>query len=356
MKIVSVETVEFEAALKTPFITALRRVDRLRDIVLILKTQSGFVGFGEGAPTPPITGETKESILGAIKYIKPMLMGKSANNLDCIFSAINSSLEANTTVKSMLSSALYDIYAKYKKVPLYKMLGGKKRELSTCLTISLKDESQMVRDAKLAIDEGYKILKLKIGSDAQKDAQKVLHIAKNIDSSIELILDANQGYNLHQSLSFLHTLESEGVVCRCIEQPVSACDVESMIEIKNRCKTPLLADEAVFGADDAKMLLQNNAADMINIKLAKSGGIDGAMSIADVCKEYGKKCMVGCMLEGPIAIATASHFASARDDVVELVDLDAVALLKNYNLKTQISFDKSKIILNDTQGIGIFVD
>jgi len=95
------------------------------------------------------------------------------------------------------------------------------------------------------------------------------------------------------------------------------------------------------------------AVDYINIKLAKTGGISHALSLADLCQEYDIKCMLGCMLEGPISVAAGVHVASAKADVITMLDLDAVALLASHPAKVEVLFDESCIVLSDVAGLGV---
>jgi L-alanine-DL-glutamate epimerase-like enolase superfamily enzyme len=118
-----------------------------------------------------------------------------------------------------------------------------------------------------------------------------------------------------------------------------------MRRIKQAAQTPLLADEAVFSLEDARRVIEADAADMINIKLAKTGGISGALELGALCRDNDVKCMMGCMLEGPVAIAAAAHTAAALSDTVTLVDLDAVALLQTPYNPSDVRFEESRIYL-----------
>ena len=97
------------------------------------------------------------------------------------------------------------------------------------------------------------------------------------------------------------------------------------------------------------------AIDYVNIKLAKTAGITQALELADLSKSYGVKCMIGCMLEGPISVAAGVHVASAKADIITMLDLDAVSLLASHPITTSIQFDESTITLSDEVGLGVAV-
>jgi o-succinylbenzoate synthase len=353
MKIISVHTALLKAALKTPFVTSLRRVEALEDLVVIIECDNGMVGYGEGAPTPQITGETIGSMQAAIAFITPHLIGREIEAFDEILACVHGAMVKNTTAKSALEIALYDLKAQTASLPLYKLLGGTQARFKTDITISMNGIDEMIADAHKAVALGYDTLKIKIGSDPGQDAKRVTEIARALGDDITLRLDANQGWSAQESVTLLQALEDAGVIAEFIEQPVAAEDIEGLKYIKERVQTPVLADESVFSLGDARTLLEKEAVDYINIKLAKTGGVSRALELADLCQSYGIKCMIGCMLEGPISVAAGIHVTSAKADTITMLDLDAVSLLASHPAKSDILFNESKIVLADTPGLGI---
>lgn len=353
MKIINIRTTTLKASLKNPFITSLRRVDTLEDLVVIIECDDGSVGYGEGAATPVITGETMGSMIACISYIMPHLIGRDIEDFEAIIDLVHSLILKNTTAKSALEIALYDLKAKASKLPLFRMLGGTQTKFSTDITISIGEIDKMIVDCHSAVALGYDTLKIKIGDDPQKDVERVVTINATLDSHIKLRLDANQGWTAKESVKLLHALEKQDIIAEFIEQPVAADDFEGFKYIKERVQTPLLADESIFSVKDARKLLEMQAIDYVNIKLAKTAGITQALKLADLSKDFGVKCMIGCMLEGPISVAAGVHVASAKADIITMLDLDAVSLLASHPVDTDIVFDESKIVLSDTHGLGL---
>ncbi len=353
MKIKDIRTSILKAPLKNPFITSLRRVDALEDLVIIIECDDGTVGYGEGAPTPVITGETIGSMVAAIEYIKPFIVGLDIEEFDIILNNIHTSILKNTTAKSALEIALYDLKSKSVKQPLYKMLGGTKRNFKTDITISMGEIEKMISDSLDAVNLGYDTLKIKIGDAPKKDVERVIAIHNALDKNVTLRLDANQGWSAQESVELLHALEKQDIIAEFIEQPVAADDIEGLRYIKERVQTPLLADESIFSVKDAKRLLELEAIDYVNIKLAKTAGITQALALADLSKAFGVKCMIGCMLEGPISVAAGVHVASAKADIITMVDLDAVSLLASHPVQTSILFNESEITLSEDIGLGV---
>ena len=263
MKITSIRTALLQAPLKNPFVTSLRHVDALEDLVVIIECDDGSIGYGEGAPTPVITGETIGSMIAAVKLIEPFLLGREIEDFETLLHHIHSHIVKNTTAKSALEIALYDLKAKSLSQPLYRMLGGEKREFETDITISMGTVEKMIDDCMDAIDLGYRTLKIKIGDDPKKDIERIIAIDAAVGKEVALRLDANQGWTAEQSVTLLHAIEQEGILAEFIEQPVAADDIEGLKYIKERVETPLLADESVFSLKDARRLLELDAIDML---------------------------------------------------------------------------------------------
>jgi o-succinylbenzoate synthase len=353
MKISNIRTITLKAPLKNPFITSLRRVDVLEDVVVIIECDDGSIGFGEGAPTPVITGETMGTMTAAIEYLKPFLLGLDIEDFELILNNIHTSLLKNTTAKSALEIALYDLKAQAEKKPLYRMLGGTQTTFKTDITISMDRIDKMVSDSLHAVELGYDTLKIKIGDNPKKDIERIVAIHDALDNNIKLRLDANQGWTAQESVMLLHILEKKDIIAEFIEQPVAADDIDGLKYIKERVQTPLLADESIFSLKDARRLLELQAIDYVNIKLAKTAGITQALKLADLSKEFDVKCMIGCMLEGPISVAAGVHVASAKADIITMVDLDAISLLASHPVETDILFNESEIILSEDVGLGV---
>jgi len=336
-----------------PFKTALRVVYELESIILKIETKSGLIGYGETAPTFAVTGESKESIIKALDIICENIKGESLYDFNRVIGIVHSSIEKNFSAKSAVEIALYDIFAQNLKTPLYRLLGGSKRDFKTGITISLNDIDTMMQDSIEAQNRGFKSLKIKLGDDYKEDIQRVIEIKKALHVETSLKLDANQGWSKEECVEFLNSMEKHQISIELIEQPVKKGDIEGLKYIKVRSSIPILADESVFSPMDAVKILENGAVDFVNIKLDKCGGISNALLIADICKLHDTKCMIGCMLEDAISVGAAAHVASARSDTITMLDLDAPILCKTSPVIGGVEFNGCNIRLGDGYGLGI---
>jgi L-Ala-D/L-Glu epimerase len=358
MRITKVELRRFKAPLKRPFQTALRRVEALEDWVIVLVSDEGLTGYGEGAPTPQITGETMETMQAAITHLAPFVTGRELETeFDAILQEVHSAIVHHTTAKAALEIALYDLLAQKANLPLYRFLGGSQKDFVTDITISLDQTKSMIEEAIIACDQGYRILKLKVGGlKPSEEIARIIAIHEAIGQDIALRLDANQAWEPDVCIKVMSTLEGSGVFPELIEQPVPAWDIKGLRTIKERIETPVLADESLVTPRDAHLLLSTRAVDLLNIKLSKCGGISRALQIADIATSYGAKCMIGCMLEGPLSIAAALHVASARSGTITMLDLDAVSLCRSHPADGSLRLDTAKLRLDDSLGLGMRFD
>lgn len=353
LKITSIRIGEISVPLRTPFKTALRTVTSVEDIIIEIHTDTGNVGFGEAPPTGVITGDTKGSIIGAIRdHIAKAIVGMDLENFEEIHLKLDKSIIKNTSAKAAVDIALYDLYGQLYNAPVYKLLGGYRKEIITDITISVNDPEEMAKDSLDAINRGFNTLKIKVGKDALLDIERMKMIRKAIGYDVKLRIDANQGWKAKEAVKTLRRMEDEGLDIELVEQPVIAHDVEGLKFVTDNVSIPVLADESVFSPLDALNILQKRAADLINIKLMKTGGIHNALKICSAAEMYGVECMIGCMLEAKVSVNAAVHLAAAKS-IITRIDLDGPVLCCEDPIDGGSVFDEFRITLNDEPGFGI---
>ncbi|QDQ02540.1 dipeptide epimerase [Lysinibacillus fusiformis] len=355
MKIKNIKVAKVEAPLITPFKTALRTVHRIHNIAVYVDTDEGQIGIGEAAPTAVITGETLGSITHAIEnYIKPAIMGLDIEEIAQIMERLDKSIYHNTSAKAAVDMAIYDLFAQHFQAPLYKLLGGYRKELTTDITISVNELEEMVRDSVAAKARGFHILKVKVGKDPIGDVKRVVAIRQAVGPDISIRVDANQGWTPKQAVRIIGALEDAGTNIELVEQPVHYNDLAGMQYVTANTLTNILADESVFSAKDAFTIIEKRAADLINIKLMKTGGIHQAHQICQIAEANGISCMIGCMLETKISVSAAAHFAASQKNIT-MVDLDGPGLCLKDPISGGPIFENERITMTDAVGIGFTI-
>jgi L-alanine-DL-glutamate epimerase-like enolase superfamily enzyme len=212
---------------------------------------------------------------------------------------------------------------------------------------------ETVRQATALREEGVTRMKIKIGGKPKEDIERIRAVRDRLGNEFNLTVDTNQGYSVRQAISALRELE------RCdieyCEQPVHYRDLTGLAEIRRDSPIPIMADESVHSPFDALEVARLRAADFINIKLMKSGGIHAAKKIAAIAEAADMPCMVGCMVETSIGISAGCHFATSNR-IVKFADLDSHTMLKLDPVQGGIELKGSKETLNEGNGIAVEVD
>ena len=353
MKITDIKIGEISVPLITPFKTALRTARSVDDVVVEVRTDDGRTGFGEAAPTGVITGDTKGAIIGALRdHVIPSLVGMDVENFEEVMCRLESCVLHNTSAKAAVDMALYDLFGQMLGVPVYRLLGGYRQQIITDITISVNSPEEMVKDSLAAVARGFSTLKVKVGKDAALDLLRIKAIRDAVGYEVQLLIDANQGWSPKEAVRTLVAMENAGLGIELVEQPVVAHDLDGLKYVTDHVQTPVLADESVFSRRDAVTVLQRHAADLINIKLMKTGGVRNALAICDLAETYGVECMLGSMLEAKVSVTAAVHLAAAKR-VITRVDLDGPVLCSEDPVDGGAVFVGSTITVNEEPGLGI---
>jgi L-alanine-DL-glutamate epimerase-like enolase superfamily enzyme len=353
MKITDVRLGKLSIPLKKPFKTALRTTDTVLTNIVEVRTDAGVCGYGEAPPTAAITGDTDGSIRCSVATrIAPALIGHDVSEFSDGMGILEKSVVGNTSGKAAVDIALHDLWGKLYNLPLYKLLGGTKREFSTDYTISLNAPEEMVRDASQAVREGYEALKIKVGGDFRLDMERMKAVRGAVGKDILLRVDATQGWTPKEAIRAIKFMEDESLDVELVEQPVVYHDIEGLKRVTDSVDTVILADESVYSPRDAMKILVLRAADMINIKLMKSGGIGGALKICAMAETWGVECMIGAMMESKVSVTAAAHLALGRR-VITKYDLDPPILCSFDPVKGGVIYNGAVMALSDAPGLGI---
>ena len=299
---------------------------------------NGVVGYGE-ASMPPYLGETHDSVQA---FLSKVDLNRYENpfDLETILNDIDLLAPHNPAAKASIDIALHDLVGKLMNQPWYNIWGYDKNKAPfTSFTIGI-DTPDVVRQKTKEAEE-YKVLKVKLGRDTDKE---MIETIRSVTDK-PITSDVNQGWtNKESALEMLHWLKDHGVVM--VEQPMPKERIDDLAWLTERSPLPIIGDEGVQRLSDVK-----NAVGVyhgINIKLMKSTGMREAQKMLTLARSLGMKVMIGCMTETSCAISAASHLSP----MVDWADLDGALLIKND------VFDGTKIIngkltLMDRPGLGV---
>ena len=298
----------------------------------------GLIGYGE-ASMPPYLGESQKT---AAEFLSKVDLSQFSDpfELEDIIAYIDSLATGNHAAKASVDIALHDLVGKIMKQPWHKLWGlNPTKTPNTSFTIGI-DTPEVVKE-KVREADVYKILKVKLGRDNDKEMIKTIRSVTNTP----ICVDVNQGWKDKQmALDMIQWLATQGVVF--VEQPMSKLAVDDIAWLTQNSPLPIIADEAVQTVNDVVSL--NKIYSGINIKLMKCGGMRNAYKMANIAKSMGMKIMIGCMTETSCAISAAAQLSPMAD----WADLDGNLLISN-DIYNGVKVVNGKVTLSDLPGIGI---
>jgi len=323
-KIKAIDWYRYKLDRKEPFVIATGTSKEITNVIVRIRSEE-LVGWGAASPNT-VTGETTETIERFLIDGRRSLVGVDPLDLPGIHRSMNSPSGVNATAMAGVDIAIHDLIGKIYNSPVFSLLGQQKASMETSMTIGISDLKSTIARSKKSVESGFRILKLKVGLDLEKDIRRIREVRRAVGDEVRFRIDCNQGYSVKMAERLVNELEPLSI--EFIEQPVPADDWEGLRDLTRMSSIPIMADEAVKTPTDAERLAEGRYADMLNVKLMKCGGIYPAMKIADICDEAGIKIMIGCMAECQASIAAGLHFALSRE-VVEYADLDSHLSLSN---------------------------
>lgn len=305
--------------LDEPFTIAIGTKHNIENVLVTIILDNGIEGYGEAAPLEPINGENQSTVLATLNSCIGFIVGKDISDYKAISKTLRSVFWAQVTARCAVEMALLDAYTKLLNIPLYKFLGGATYKIETDFTVDIVPPGTAMINASRLAREGYRVLKTKVGKNLSDDLKRVEAIKEGAPDC-GITLDANQGYSPVEAVRFLRELEKRDIQPILFEQPVIKSDLQGMKFVRDHSPVLIAADESVFTGADAINIVRSGCADVINIKIMKSGIIE-ALDIAAVARNANIKLMIGCMLETSLGLGCSVHLAAGLGGF-DFVDLD----------------------------------
>ena len=329
----------------TPFTLQLKHAFTLstssRTTTPVMLTEikyDGITGYGE-ASMPPYLGESQESVakflslLNFSQFTDPFLLVDILQYVDGV-------MPGNYAAKASVDIALHDLIGKLVGEPFYRLFGlNPSMAPLTSFTIGL-DTPEIIKQ-KVAEAEPYKILKVKLGRDNDREMVDVIRSL----TDKPLCVDVNQGWkDRSYALDMAGWLKDKGVIF--LEQPMPKEMKDDIAWLTQKSPLPVVGDEAIQNVSD--LINNREVYSGINIKLMKCGGLNAAMKMINVARAFGMKVMIGCMTETSCAVTAAAQLSP----LVDWCDLDGNLLISNDPFEGLKIVD-GKVSLPGKPGIGV---
>ena len=315
MKIEAITLREIHLPLVHFFETSFHRLYHRR-ILLVTVHAEGIDGWGESVvgEDPYYSSEWIESAWPTMKeYLIPALLGQkleSGRECPSLFAKVRS----HRMAKAALENAVWDAEARQKQIPLWKLLGGTRREIPCGVSIGIQDSiEQLLEKIETELAAGYRRIKLKVkpGWDLN-----VLERVRSRWADITLSCDANSAYTLDETE---HLRKFDQFNLLMIEQPLWNDDIYYHARLQKELRTAICLDESIVSVRGAAFAVETGACRIINIKVGRVGGFSEALKIHDLCHAHNIPVWCGGMLETGIgrahniALSTLQNFSLPGD-------------------------------------------
>ncbi len=351
MEIKGLEAWPVEMPLTEPYTIAYETIDRAVNVFLRIETNTAICGYGCAAPDLAVTGETPQSVLTILnEFAGTALKRQDPLRLSLLLEKLQEEMRQHPSALAALDMALYDILGKVANLPLYKLLGGYRPKILTSITIGIMPAKEARQKAIELVGAGFRCLKIKGGTNVDEDIERLALISRAVGDSVPLLFDANQGFAYEDALRFAEFAET--IKLELIEQPLPREQWEQLGDLTKRSAVPIAADESLMSAADAFEFARNKTVDIFNVKLMKVGGLNEALSIAEIGRVSGQGIMVGCMDESALAIAAGLHYALSRREVC-YADLDGHFDLLNDPASGAVILEEGYLRPQDQPGLGM---
>ena len=340
--------------LKEPFVISLGAQYDAESIIVVIKTDD-HAGYGECSPYMSINGESLDTCFIVGQYFSKTLKEKNALDIKECVEAMDKTIYGNYSIKSAFDMALYDIASQFESLPLYKFLEGKNNKtLITDYTVSIDEPGKMAENAAAYKQQGFPVIKVKLGESKRRDAERIHLIREAIGYEIPVRIDANQGWDVKTAIATLQELERYNI--QHCEEPIPRWDFMRLRKVRKKSPIPIMADESCCTHHDAKRLIGLKACDMLNIKLGKSGGIYEALKIISLAEKAKMKMQMGGFMESRLGMTAFAHLALCSDNILHC-DLDTPLMFTEDPVSGGLTYHENGVVkVPETPGLGAWIE
>ncbi len=324
------------------------------NVLVALELADGTRGYGEAAPLPPYNGETQADALATLRTAREWLPGRETGDWRTLAAEFRGRGGAACgSAQCAFEVALLDAVTRSERQPLWKFFGGAGTELETDMTVTTGSAAQAAAGARAIRARGIRMIKVKVGGKdgPAHDLARIAAIHEVAPDS-PLILDGNAGVSPAAARELVRGLKARGIAPALLEQWLGKDDLTGARALAAESGWLVAADESVTSAADARRVVAERAAQVINIKLMKAG-VAEALEIAAVARAAGLALMIGGNIESMLAMTASACFAAGQGGFT-FADLDTPLFLASNPFDGGYALDGGRIsVAHLTAGHGV---
>jgi o-succinylbenzoate synthase len=355
MKIVDADVFAIRIPLKHPFTIALGTLTHSNHVLVRMVDDDDRVGWGESTTFHSVYGYDQKSLYHVLNdHLLPAIKGLDPRDLPALHQKMDQAIPGNLMAKCAVDLAAYDLAGRAAAAPVYRLIGGREaRRIPVIAALGIVPAPEAVARVKDLVAAGFEVIKIKIGANAEQDVERVKAVRETVDDDIRLRVDANQGYDRATARRVLASLEP--LALEWIEQPLPDWDLEGLAQLTGSFATRLAVDESVYTAHDARRVIALKAADVVNIKVPKCGGIYRSQQIAALCQDQGIPCFLGGCLETSPGAAAQAHFYTATANIISAAEMEPWQYVDDI-VASPMVMESGSVDIPRGSGLGVVID
>jgi o-succinylbenzoate synthase len=365
MKIVEIRWDTYRLPFLNSFTTAHGVMTARAGIIVQITAEHGISGIGEIAPLPASGGGSLADACALLPALAARLHDKT---LDEALELVLVEGKTGTGAASAFSSpalcgleiALLDAIGKAEGCGVCTLLSladtTPRATVPVNAIIGARSKEAAIAAAREARNNGFRCMKLKVGvgGDTREEIERVAAVRDAIGPATHLRLDANEGWNLEEAIVILS--QCVPYTIQYVEQPLEAHDLAGMHALRQAVPIPIAVDEALHSPESARLILDNEAADILVIKPQLAGGLRAGQQIIQAATERGVHSVITSTLEAGIGVVAALHLAAASPAVTLECGLATLHLLADDLVINDLSVRDGLLTVPTSPGLGIVLD
>ncbi|MEP0940608.1 MAG: enolase C-terminal domain-like protein [Rhizobiaceae bacterium] len=288
--------------------------DAIEIVVVRLTGESGTTGYGEASPWSVFTGTPEASFAALDRYLRPHIVGQSLGSFETTMALTRRAVVHCTEAKAALEAAWLDLAGKVLSKPVWQLLGEQCRStIPLSVSLANPDFDQDKALVERLVDDKVGLVKLKTGFKDHAFDMLRLEYLQTQHPELTIRVDYNQGLSVEAALK--NVPEIDQLAPSFIEQPVAHYEFDAMAQLRDLTKTPLLADESVFGPHDMQRAIREKICDGVSVKIMKSAGMVQGMEVAKIAADAGLPAYGGDMFESGLAHLAGVHMIACTPNI-----------------------------------------
>ncbi len=351
--ITTVEIWPLDVPLTDPFVVATGHRLAAENLLVRVTLNSGAHGYGEVAPFPEVGGESRASAQRAAGALAQSAVGCRAVEYRRLARLFQELVPDQPAARCGLETAILDAFCRDRAIPLWGLWGGADvRPRETDITIPIADLDRTVALGQEWYARGFRLFKTKVGGDVDEDVRRLAALHHRL-AGLTFIADANQGFTVEQCRAFMKEVRRCGANVVLLEQPVPREDLDGLAALRRDLGVPIAADESARSLEDARRVTEARAADVLNIKITKSGVLE-AIEIATFARGHGLRLMIGGMVETRVAMGCSFSLVLGLGGF-DFLDLDTPLLMASDPVEGGYTYEGPRLGPCASPGLGVEV-